>query len=252
MDVAASASPEKVYPGLVPEVADCERLPAKPAIRARRPLPSECFELYHAVETLRVRDRAMVVQFVGPSGGEGTTTVASGFARAAGQAVDPASAASEARLPGVLYVDCGIKRASRRNDADPNLPSLVAALLAGSPLMGAIAPVHDAVGVYRAWLGVADARGTPQCGPAGMARLFDALRRRFSIVVLDCPAASHGLEALWCASHCDGTLLVVRARRTRIGAVEAARDRIERFGGRVIGTVFNRSRRPSRWFGARR
>lgn len=246
MDVAppvTPAAPDRHLPSGIP--------PARVLAPSRRPPPPECFELCYANEALRVRDRAIVVQFVGASGGEGTTTVASGFARAAGHTADPAAPAGGASSPAVLYVDCGFKGPAPRESAAPHLPSLSAAFLAGSPLVGAIAPVRDAAGVYWAWLGAADARGTPRCGPAGMARLFEALRARFSVVVLDCPAVSRGVGAPSYSPHCDGTVLVVRAKRTSAAAVGAARDRIERFGGRVIGTVFNRSRRPSRWFGGR-
>jgi hypothetical protein len=54
---------------------------APPNAQNPRQLPREYLELYHAVEAQRADDRAIVVQFVGALGGEGTTTVASGFAR---------------------------------------------------------------------------------------------------------------------------------------------------------------------------
>ncbi|MGD0109724.1 MAG: hypothetical protein ABSC06_37720 [Rhodopila sp.] len=207
-------------------------------------LPSEFADLYHSVEALRLDGQtgAIIVQFLGPCGGEGTTTIASGFARAAGclACVGPAAEAppNRDRLHAALFLDCGAERSPFRSNAGPRPISLVDAFVSGLPILDAVLPVHEAVGVFRARLGLANAAGSLQCDAATLGQLFGVLRERFQVVALDCSGTSEA-AAFACSPHCDGTLLVIRAKRTRSGTVEAVRAGIERRGGQVIGAVFN-------------
>lgn len=212
---------------------------ASPDAQEPGQLPREYLELYQAVEAQRTDDRAIVVQFIGALGGEGTTTVASGFARAAALATGAHA---------VIYIDCDRVDCGAAPGSLP--PSLVEAFLTEMPPSAGIMLARNAAGLSWAWLGAVDDSG-PRCSPAAMGHLFDELRARFAVVVLDCPAAAEAPEALSLARHCDGTLLVVQAERTRTQAVAAARDSIEQFGGQVIGTVFNRARRLPRWLAGR-
>jgi Mrp family chromosome partitioning ATPase len=148
----------------------------------------------------------------------------------------------------VLYLDCGHVDRGAAPGGLP--PSLVEAFLTEMPPAAGILPARSAPGLCWAWLGAVDDDG-PRCSTAAMGHLSDELRVRFAVVVLDCPAAATAPETLSLSRHCDGTLLVVQAERTRSQAVALARDGIERFGGQVIGTVFNRSRRLPRWLTAR-
>lgn len=204
-----------------------------PVVATEQPLPLEFIALYRSVEALRTNERGIVVQFAGASGRENSGTVASGFARAAGTAAGSRS---------VLYVDCDPAAARDRSGA-PVPRGLTDTFLARSPLTSATVPARDATGVSWARLGAAT------CGSADMARLLGALRERFAFVVLDCPSGAMGAEVMSLARHCDGTILVVAAKRTRARAVAASREIVERIGGQVVGTVFDGSTGQRRWFG---
>ena len=222
---------------------------------AWRQMPAEWLELSYAVETLRVNKKTSVLQFVGAASKVGTTTVASGFARVAGQAVAESMGGigAGATLP-VLFIDCnpGGPVSRRKKSRAAESKSLVEAFRNDSLALDIVVPTEDAAGVFRAWLGATDAAGATRCGPGDLARLFDLLRERFSLIVLDCPAIPCGVGALSLAPHCDGTVVVLRAAATRVQAVKAACDRIERVGGQVIGTVFNRVPRKTPWLLRRR
>jgi hypothetical protein len=209
---------------------------------------AEYTELYYGVEELRVNDSAIVVQFTGPNGAEGTTTIASGFARAASLAAGPYSPSAPRPLLPVLYLDCGggEMAAVGGRGSQFQIGSLAEAFRSGESLAGAIFPAKGVAGVCWAWLGEMDASS----GSVAMADLMHCLRSHFSLVVLDCPAISRGIRALSLARHCDGTLLVVQAARTRMRSVEDACDRVNRLGGQVVGTVFNQFR-PTRWYSRR-
>ncbi len=224
-------------------------------LRSRTQAPAEWLELSYAVETLRVNHKPIVVQFLGAAPGVGTSTVASGFATAAGHAAIETMpvAGAPAVLP-VLFINCNpIESNTRRKSGRAIQPeSLVEAFRRDSLLLDTSVPTKDDTGVYSAWLGASDSTGAVYCNHLDMARLFEVLRGRFSLIVLDCPPVSKSFGALSLAPHCDGTLIVLRAAVTRASAVKAARERVERVGGQVIGTVFNRMSRKSSWFFGRR
>ena len=194
------------------------------------PLP-EIARLYYAIEALRTPDRPMVVQFVAANPGEGTTTLARGFA----------DMAAAERSRSVLLVECGSAR-----DADSPAPSLVDAFEAGLPLMLASSPVAGSPNLRRASL---SARKLPGLPAERLGQLVEALRRDHAVTVLDSPAATTAPEAIAISRFCDGSVLVVRAEATRGDAVEALRTGVERMGGQVIGAVLNRRRRTPRWLG---
>ncbi len=184
-------------------------------------------QLHYAIEALRSEERPVVLQFMSAGAGDGTSTVAAGFA---------AVAASE-RPGAVLLVCC----AGAAHGAPPGTPSLVELSATGHPSVEAVWRDPDCPGVRRASLGVS-AHPLMEIASGALRRLLIGLGERYATVVLDCaPATSPDTAAL--SRHCDGTVLVVRAGTTRVAAVDQARVAVERAGGHVVGVVLNRRRR---------
>ena len=198
-------------------------------------LSADFVQLHYAIEALRSEDRPIVLQFVSASAGEGTSTVAAGFA---------AVAASE-RPGAVLVVSCGdptAEVARRGTDGAPaGVPSLIEAVATGQPAAAAVWRSESCQGLLRARLGVS-AHPLMEIGSGALRRLLNGLGESYATVVLDCaPATSPDSAAL--SRHCDGTVLVVRAGVARVAAIDKARTAVERAGGHVVGVVLNRRRR---------
>ena len=202
--------------------------PAGPAVRGRvvpgAALLPDFVQLHYAIEALRSEERPIVLQFMSAGAGDGTSTVAAGFA---------AVAAAE-RPGGVLLVCCtGIAAGT-----PPGTPSLAELSGGGLAFGAAVWRDPDCAGVRRASLG-ASSHPLMEIASGALRRLLIALGERFATVVLDCaPAASPDSAAL--SRHCDGTVLVVRAGATRVEAAAQARVAVERAGGHVVGVVLNR------------
>ena len=83
-------------------------------------------------------------------------------------------------------------------------------------------------------------------------RLLDSIRRCFALTVIDCGPMGSGTSASPLARHCDGSVLVTQAEKTRASAIGRSRTAIERAGGRLLGAVLNggESALP-RWLAAR-
>lgn len=196
---------------------------------ADAPPREEFIQLFHTVGALNTHDRPYVLQFLSARPGEGTSTVARNFLRAAGP-----SAARQAVL-----IDCN-GTARRRNDV--NRPSLIDAYR----LEGSINPIAD---FTRDRDGVMTARLSDgphpllQIGAAELRGLFEHLKQSFSVIVLDCPSVAETADSLAMARHCDGTILVVQAEKSARTAVHEATQSVQRLGGKIIGLVFNRTQK---------
>ncbi|WP_428484939.1 hypothetical protein [Rhodopila sp.] len=198
-------------------------------------------QLYYAIEARRTSAMPLVVQFVSPTPGTGSTTVASGYARVA--ADDCAQS--------VLFVDCnGSAVKSRGRDKQPQTPTLFDALRRGLPLSDAIVPVRDARNLVCTRLGPGE-RPLLALGGDRLRSMLDMLRATHPVIVLDTPPTD-APESAAASRYCDGSVLVVAAGRTRQSEIETAKTLLERLGGQTVGVVLNRERSLlPRWLGRR-
>ncbi|WP_239082479.1 polysaccharide biosynthesis tyrosine autokinase [Actinoplanes teichomyceticus] len=72
-----------------------------------------------------------------------------------------------------------------------------------------------------------------------MTELVDDVRKRFDVVIFDCPPLLPVTDAAVVAAHTDGTLLVVRARRTTSAQVTAAVRTLHAVNATLLGGVLN-------------
>jgi Mrp family chromosome partitioning ATPase len=182
-------------------------------------------QLYYAVEARRTDQASIVVQFIAPSGGVGTTTVASGYARVA--------AAAQSRS--VLYIDCSGSSTGASLLAEP--PSLDETYRSKRRIRESVVPASgpDNLGWARLSSGP-----QPLLKVSGerLQMILDQLRTQTAIIVLDCPAATSP-DAVALTRFCDGTVLVASRGCTRESEIQQARTLIERLGGQVWGVVLN-------------
>jgi capsular exopolysaccharide synthesis family protein len=74
---------------------------------------------------------------------------------------------------------------------------------------------------------------------ARMTELVDEVRRRFDVVIFDCPPLLPVTDASVVAARTDGTLLVVRARRTTSAQVTDAVRALHAVNATLLGCVLN-------------
>ncbi|WP_436529527.1 polysaccharide biosynthesis tyrosine autokinase [Actinoplanes sp. HUAS TT8] len=72
-----------------------------------------------------------------------------------------------------------------------------------------------------------------------MTELVDDVRRRFDVVIFDCPPLLPVTDAAVVAARADGTLLVVRARRTTSAQVTQAVRALHAVNATLLGCVLN-------------
>ena len=74
-------------------------------------------------------------------------------------------------------------------------------------------------------------------GSDRMKEVLEGLRARFDLVLIDTPPAVAVSDALMLSVQCDGVLLVLRAQKTPVAAVQRVVERLEEVGARLLGTV---------------
>lgn len=189
---------------------------------ARAPLSPprpEFLRLHHMVEAQRASGQSLVLMFVAAQAGEGASCIADGYA-----------AVSTSQPGATLLLRVGDEPDLDRRDSRPGLVDA----FRQEDLALAIRPQ------------TADAPALARLGAAAttdeLAALAALLRTRFRTVVIDAPPVLSRPEALPLCRVADGIVLVVRAEVARIDTVREARLQLERAGGTVIGSVFNRAR----------
>ena len=223
-------------------VSASPRTPVSPAI-------SRWLELVYAVEALNPRAETVVLHFIGAMQEVGTSTVASGFARAAALSIGPGHGVADGKAAQrILYIDATRHAVvKRRRGSQDEEQGLLHSLRLGRPLTETIVPASGAEGVDWAWLGQTEQSQDDVIGNGDVGRIIERMRQYYAMVVIDSPAITRGIGALAVARHCDGSILVLRAGATTSRALQDAQEIIERAGGQVVGTVFNRVSRRSGW-----
>ncbi len=139
----------------------------------------------------------------------------------------------------VIVIDADMRRPSTHVHLErPVAPGLTDVIEGKQTLTQSIRPY--AAGKFD----VLHAGGTPS-SPGGLlesrafADLLAGLRATYEYVLLDMPPVLAAADASAIFSKLDGVLLLARSGRSTPDAVQAARDRVERVGGRLLGCVFN-------------
>jgi protein-tyrosine kinase len=71
---------------------------------------------------------------------------------------------------------------------------------------------------------------------------WEPLKERFELIIVDSPPAMMFPDGPGIVSQVDGVVLVVEAERTRWQVAQAAKEKIVKHGGNLLGVVFNKRR----------
>jgi Mrp family chromosome partitioning ATPase len=194
----------------------------------KRPHDPAIIKLFYTVEALRPENANVIIQFIAATAGEGTSTIARGFA---------AVAASEGNQR-VLLIDCS---RSPELTATTATTSLVAAFKQGISPDQLFSRNEQRGGLETVRL--ADGPNPLiAIDSEDLIRLMNGLREMFSMILLDCAAATEVPDSVALSRYCDGTILVVRAEYSRSAVIRAVQNDIRIVGGQILGVAFNRRR----------
>ena len=105
----------------------------------------------------------------------------------------------------------------------------------------ASAPLHvtEVVGLSVLLSGPVPPNPSELLGSERMRTVLSSLRESFDVIVLDSPPLTAVTDAAILSRLASGTLLVVRARKTRRGTIKLGRDALDRVSAHLLGAVVN-------------
>lgn len=104
--------------------------------------------------------------------------------------------------------------------------------------------IHQ-VGDSRLWvsqMSVSDTSLVSVLGSEELDKIFDALRQRFELVIIDSPPVSTSADASLLSTVSDGVVLIVEAGRTRWQVIKDGMEQIVNQRGAILGVILNRRR----------
>lgn len=197
-------------------------------------IEEEMLSLYRAIDSLLPDHARKLIQFIGSSEGEGTSTVAREFARMAitklGQSVLLLDAD---RYNPTQHFFCNVAPENCLEDVLQNGKALDRALYQVGNLNLYVCLISRNSNA---------AQGTQVFDLPLIDGVWEALRERFDLVVVDSPPASTSPDGLAIFKKADGVVLVVEADKTRWPVVDSVKERILKHGGNLLGVVLNKRR----------
>jgi protein-tyrosine kinase len=195
-------------------------------------LEHEMTALYQSLNSLLPDTPHKVIQFMSSRPGEGTSTIIRELAKVIATVMGRS----------VLLLDIDRRRSSLKSFFDCNLPPELDEVAKGAlPVDRAICQVEGS----RLFISPLFQHSvlTPQkLGSDTSDDLWEQLRRRFEYVLIDSPAVTVSSDGLAIARKSDGIVFVIEAEKTRGPVALAAKEKIVKHGGNILGMVFNKRR----------
>lgn len=137
-----------------------------------------------------------------------------------------------------IIIDCDLRKPSiHKNFRISNLIGLSDVIIGKEK-------VKDAVHEYNDYLSVLSSGKLPpnpseMLGSKAMTNLLELLKEHFDIIILDSAPLQAVTDAQILSTKADGTILVVRAEKTKRESVIQAKALLEKVGTKILGIVLN-------------
>jgi protein-tyrosine kinase len=212
--------------------------PQKPEIPSSHPpilslspmleMEEEMISLHQSIESILLEPKRRIIQFIGSSEGEGTSTIVREFARVSALKFREVVLLMEAdhhrpdqHLLFNLKPDHGWEEVVQNDEPiDKALYQIGNTNLFIAPISQSSSPSYQTF-------------DSPK-----MSAFLEKLRDRFDLILIDSSPANTSPDGLGLSQKVDGVVLVLEAEKTRWPVAQSVKERIMRSGGKVIGIVF--------------
>lgn len=169
--------------------------------------------------------RTIVITSADPS--EGKSTVAGNLALSFAQ--------NEKR---VILVDCDLRKPSvHKNFKLSNLNGLSEVLIGKERLDDIIQNYNSNLDVLTS--GKVPPNPSEMLGSKVMSDLLEILKEKYDVIILDSTPLQAVTDAQILSTKADGTILVVRAEKTKIDATVESKNLLDKVGANIIGVVLH-------------
>lgn len=138
----------------------------------------------------------------------------------------------------IILVDCDLRRPSiHKKFKISNLIGLSEVLIGKISLEETIQRYNDNLDILSS--GKIPPNPSEMLSSNAMNNLIETLKEKYDIVILDSAPLQAVTDAQILATKVDGTILVVRAERTKKESIIECKNRLDKVGANIIGTVLN-------------
>jgi capsular exopolysaccharide synthesis family protein len=195
-------------------------------------LKTEMLNLYRALDNGFPGLHQRVILFLGAKGGEGTSTVVCNLAQVVAERFHRTVAVLDADTQNpTQHRFFGVNPVVGWDDALKGTESAEKAFYQTNENQLWVIPVSSA-----------SAGTSPIIDTSSIEDFFGVLRKRFDLVLIDCPPTTVSSESITLSRKADGVVLVLEAESTRYPVAETVCQQITKADGKVVGTVFNKRR----------
>lgn len=137
-----------------------------------------------------------------------------------------------------ILVDCDLRRPSiHKKFKISNLVGLSEILIGKTSLEETVQQYNDNLDILSS--GKIPPNPSEMLSSNAMNNLIEKLKEKYDIVILDSAPLQAVTDAQILATKVDGTILVVRAERTKKESIIEAKSLLDKVGANIIGTVLN-------------
>ncbi|WP_238915440.1 CpsD/CapB family tyrosine-protein kinase [Clostridium sp. YIM B02555] len=138
----------------------------------------------------------------------------------------------------IILVDCDLRRPSiHKKFKISNLVGLSEILIGKTSLEETVQQYNDNLDILSS--GKIPPNPSEMLSSNAMNNLIEKLKEKYDIVILDSAPLQAVTDAQILATKVDGTILVVRAERTKKESIIEAKSLLDKVGANIIGTVLN-------------
>lgn len=138
----------------------------------------------------------------------------------------------------VIIVDCDLRKPSvHKNFKLSNLNGLSEVLIGKETLDSTIQTRNENLDILTS--GKIPPNPSEMLSSSAMTKLIETLKEKYDIVILDSAPLQAVTDAQILSTKADGTLLVIRAKRTSREAVIDAKNLLDKVDANILGTVLH-------------
>ena len=190
----------------------------------------EFINLYYTIHSMLNQKSGKVIQFVGSTDGDGTSTIVEEFGRV-----------STAELgKSVLLLRTHPDGHTEAYPAEEPIASNLERLSDGASAEEVFSNRGEAC--FFVWSLAGSSASRTVKSAERFQTLLSKLREHFDLILIDMPSLSNSPLALASCGSVDGVILVLEAEKTNKLVAEKTKKRIERAGGNILGAVLNKHR----------
>lgn len=204
-------------------------MPTRVTRSVSKKMDAELLTLYQAVESFLAEIPGKIVLFIGSLPGEGTSTLARGFATLAAENMNKRVLLLDADCQATnqtnfycIPVQTGWQDANGADGIQDTIYQIGASLLYVCPSSNSMNISPEIFDTHT------------------IIAMLSSLREQFDLVVIDAPPPAQVPDGLALAPHVDGVILVVEAEKTRWKVAENTKDRLMASHAKILGMVFNK------------